>query len=163
MKLKRILVPTDFSDFSRQALEQAIDLGKRFKARIIVFHALEPIYFAASADLYGPSANLGMLVEEQRRSAQEQLARLGRSLAKRKVPVRTVLASGTPHAVILDAVRKLGADLIVMSTHGRSGLSHLFLGSVAEKVVRGASCPVLTVRAEQGGRRGGTKKRRKRA
>jgi nucleotide-binding universal stress UspA family protein len=162
MKLKRILVPTDFSEFSQQALDDAAELAKPFKARLIVLHSLEPIYFATPADLYGPSANLSMLVEEQRRCAQEQLARLARALEKRRIPVETLLASGSPHTVILDTAKKRGADLIVMSTHGRGGLSHLMMGSVAEKVVRGASCPVLTVRAKKGGRRTATRSRRRR-
>jgi nucleotide-binding universal stress UspA family protein len=65
-----------------------------------------------------------------------------------------MLADGVAHRVALQAARKVGADLIVMSTHGRSGLSHLVMGSVAEKVVRGAACPVVTVRARKsaGGR-----------
>ena len=94
-------------------------------------------------------------MDEQRRSAKEQLARLGRSLQKRRVAVQTVLANGVPHVVIVDAAAKLGADLIVMSTHGRSGLSHLFMGSVTERIVRSATCPVLTVRAERARRRCG--------
>jgi nucleotide-binding universal stress UspA family protein len=157
MRLERILVPTDFSAFSLQALNDAIDLGKPFKARIILLHSMEPIYFASSADLYGPPTNLAVLVEEQRRGAQEQLAGLARGIEKRGLLVQTVLVCGTPHAEIVGAAKKQGADLIVMSTHGRSGFSHLLMGSVAERVVRGAACPVLTVRADGGARAGAAK------
>jgi nucleotide-binding universal stress UspA family protein len=163
MKLKRILVPTDFSAHSARALEHAVDLAKRFEARLIVLHSLEPIHLAAPADLYGSAPTLTTLMEGERRCAKEELARIGGRLQKRGVAVRTVLASGTPHAAIVEAVAQLDADLIVMATHGRSGLSHLFIGSVAEKVVRAAPCPVLTVRGEEDGRRRGATKRPKRS
>lgn len=150
MRLKRILVPTDFSEISLQALEYAIELGKPFKASIVLLHASEPIYFATPGTLYAPSGNVVMLLREQRRIAQEHLAHLARALEKRRIPIQTMLASGSPHQVIVGAAKKVGADLIVMSTHGRGGFSHLFMGSVAEKVVRSASCPVLTVRPGKG-------------
>jgi nucleotide-binding universal stress UspA family protein len=162
MKVKRIVVPTDFSEFSLQALQDAVDLGKAFKARIFLLHCVEPIYFA-TPDMYVPSTSVGMLLQEQRQSAEKQLARLARVLEKRRVPVRTVLATGSPHHEIVENARKLGADLIVMSTHGRSGFAHLVMGSVAEKVVRGAPCAVLTVRARKAGRARAARARRSRA
>jgi universal stress protein A len=162
MKVKRILVPTDFSDNALAALDYAVDLAKPFKATLTLIHSLEPIYFATPADLYGPAANLGMLIQEQRRAAQEQLARLQKDLGKRRVAVQTLIGTGPAPRVIVDAAKRRGADLIVMSTHGRTGVSHVLMGSVAEKVVRSASCPVLTVRAtarRRAGRR--TKAKRK--
>jgi nucleotide-binding universal stress UspA family protein len=102
-------------------------------------------------------------MEGERRGAKEELARIESKLKKRGVAVRTVLASGTAHITIVGAVAKLGADMIVMATHGRGGLQHLFIGSVAEKVVRAAPCPVLTVRVEKTRRAGGKKSRRARA
>jgi nucleotide-binding universal stress UspA family protein len=163
MKLKRILVPTDFSDFSRHALDEAIEVGKTFRAEIVLLHVLEPIYFATSSDVYGYSANLAMLMEELRQSARRELERLGRAVGKRGLRVQTALASGAPHALIVDAANKRRADLIVISTHGRSGLSHMLMGSVAEKVLRGASCPVLIVRPQRRARRRAARKPRKRA
>ena len=133
---------------------------KAFKATLTVLHSVEPIYFATPGDLYGPAANLGMLAQEQRRAAQEQLGRLQKDLAKRRINAQTLLATGPAHRSIVDVAKKKGADLIVMSTHGRTGVSHMVMGSVAEKVVRTASCPVLTVRATEG-KRSGRKGRRK--
>ncbi len=147
--IKRILVPIDFSDTSLQALDYAIEFGKPFKAEIVVLFVVEPVYYATPADLYGPSANLGMLLDEQRRIGREQLARLGEDLKKRKVDARTVLQTGTPYDVIVNAAKKLKADIIVMATHGRTGFSHMLMGSVAEKVVRTAACPVITVRGSK--------------
>jgi nucleotide-binding universal stress UspA family protein len=146
MRPKRILVPTDFSNFSLQALENAIEFGKPFKASIVLLHASEPIYSATPGTLYAPSGNVIMLMRERRRIARTQLAALARDLAKRGVRLRPVFAIGAPHRVIVETAKKVGADLIVMSTHGRSGISHVVMGSVAEKVVRSSPCPVLTVR-----------------
>jgi nucleotide-binding universal stress UspA family protein len=86
------------------------------------------------------------LLEEQRRAAKAELADLAARLAKRGVKVRTLLREGTPHRAIVDAAKQPGTDLIVMGTHGRTGMSRLLLGSVAELVIRHAPCPVLTVR-----------------
>jgi nucleotide-binding universal stress UspA family protein len=144
MRIKRILVPVDFSDNSLQALDYATQLAKPFKAEILVFFVVEPVYYATPADMYGPSANLSMLLDEQRRIGREQLARLSKKLEKRGLKIRTAMQTGTPYQAIVDAAKKLKADLIVMATHGRTGLSHLLMGSVTEKVVRSAACPVLT-------------------
>jgi nucleotide-binding universal stress UspA family protein len=114
---------------------------------LTVLFVVEPIYFATPGDLYGTSANLGMLLEEQRRTAREELKKLDDRLKKRGINVKTVLGAGVPHEVIVETAKARKAELIVMATHGRSGLSHLLMGSVAEKVVRSAGCPVLTVRA----------------
>jgi universal stress protein A len=156
--IKRILVPVDFSDTSLQALDYAIEFGKPFKPEIVVVFVVEPIYFTAPTDLYAPTANVGMLLDEQRRIGREQLARLGADLKKRRVEARTVLQTGTAFQVITDTAKRLKADLIVMATHGRTGLSHVLLGSVAERVVRTAQCPVLTVR---GGKRSAGKRKAK--
>lgn len=153
MAIKRILVPTDFSNGSLQALEYAIDLAQSCKAELIVLFVVEPVYYATPADLYGASANLTMLLEEQQRIGREQLARLGKRLSQRRVRFRTLLETGTPHQRITGTAAKLKADLIVMATHGRTGLSHVLLGSVAEKVVRTAACPVLTLRGRRAMRR----------
>lgn len=161
MKLNRILVPTDLSELSLRGLDYAIGFAKPFDAEIVVLFVVEPIVYATPSDLYGASADLGMVVREQERSGREQLKRLEQRYRRRVPKLRTVLQTGMPHAAITGAAKNLKADLIIMSTHGRTGLSHLFLGSVAEKVVRTAECPVLTVRAAGGGRRGGVSRKRK--
>lgn len=146
MTIRRMFIPIDFSDSSMLALDYAIDLGGTLGAELTVLFVVEPIYFATPGDLYGTSANLGMLLEEQRRTARDELKKLDERLKKRGVNAKTVLGSGVPHEVIVETAKTRKADLIVMATHGRSGLSHLLMGSVTEKVVRSASCPVLTVR-----------------
>jgi universal stress protein A len=150
MLINRILIPIDFSEVSLQALDYAVELGKPFGAELVVIHVVEPIYYATPADVYGPSANLGMLLEEQQRVAAEQLAELEERLMKRGAAIETVLESGVPYQKVIEAAEQRKVDFIVMATHGRTGLSHLLLGSVAERIVRSAACPVLTVRGHGG-------------
>jgi len=147
--IKRIVVPVDFSNTSLQALDYAVDFGRPFKAEIVVVHVIEPIYFTSPTDMYVPSFNTGMLLDEQRRIGREQLASLAADLKKRRINARTILQTGSAHQVITDTAKRVKADLIVMATHGRTGLSHVVLGSVAERVVRHAECPVLTVRGSK--------------
>lgn len=160
MILKRILVPVDFSSGSLEALDYAVELAKPFDAELLVLFVVEPVYYATPADLYGPSANLAMLLEEQQRFGREQLAALKARLAKEKIDCATVLQTGSPYQQIADLAKRRRVDLIIMATHGRTGLSHLFMGSVAERVVRSASCPVLTVRGYKSVKKRSVGKRR---
>jgi nucleotide-binding universal stress UspA family protein len=90
-------------------------------------------------------ADLSAVLQEQERGARAQLERLGGQWRKRLPKLRTIRLIGSPAMSVVAAARKLKADIIVIATHGRTGLSHLFLGSVAERIVRTARCPVLTV------------------
>lgn len=163
MPLKKILVPLDFSDGSLQALDYAIDLGRPVGAQLTCLYVVEPVYYATAADIYGSSTNLSALFEEQQRIGREQLASLGQRLERRKVKWRAVLACGVPYQIIREQATELNADLIVMSTHGRTGVSHLLIGSVTEKVVRSAPCPVLTIRMQEPSGGKGKKPKKKRA
>jgi universal stress protein A len=144
MAIKRILVPVDFSDDSRNALAYARDFAKPLGAELSLLHVVEPIYYATPADMYVASPNVAMLLDEQRRLATKHLQRIAADLKKKGQRVRAAVKTGAPSQVIIDSTR--GADLIIMGTHGRTGLVHMLMGSVAEKVVRGANCPVLTLR-----------------
>jgi nucleotide-binding universal stress UspA family protein len=163
MAIKRILVPTDFSDGAIRALEYAIDLAQTIDAELIILFVVEPAYYGTGSDLYSGSMDLSVLLEEQRRIGGEQLSHLSRRLDKRATRFRTVLETGTPYRIIAEVAEKLRCDLIVMATHGRSGFSHLLLGSVTEKAIRMAPCPVLTLRAGDGKRRRSQPRKRKTA
>jgi len=154
MTLKRILVPTDFSSHSLAALDYAVDFAKPFKAQLIAVFAIEPVYLAVP-DFAGVGAAtaMGELLAEQRRGARTQLQALERRYAKRRVKLRLLLQTGAAHLAIAAAAKQVKADLIIMATHGRSGVTHLLMGSVAERVVRNAPCPVLIVRPRGAGRR----------
>jgi universal stress protein A len=147
MKLQRILVPTDLSAASLAGLDYAADLAQPFNAEVIILYVVEPIVYATPTDLYGATADLGTVIQEQERSGRTQLQRLQARYSKKIRKLRAVQQTGTPYVAITGAAKKLKVDLIVMSTHGRTGLSHLLMGSVAEKIVRTSPCPVLTVRA----------------
>jgi len=157
--IKRILVPIDFSRPSLEALDYAIELNRLLKADLILVHALEPIYYPIPADISGLAAyDMGPMLRELERAGREQLAKLTAKLRQRRIDARVLQRAGTASAVIEDSAKKLKADLIVMSTHGRTGLSHVLMGSVAEKVVRHAPCPVLTVRGRVGRKHSGRRK-----
>ena len=144
MTIKRILVPIDFSPNSLTALESAVEFAKRFKAGLTVLFVIEPIYYAVP-DFVGAPGALSALIEEQMRTGRDQLLALQRRYAKRRIKLRTLMRTGTPYQEIVATAKSFKADLIIMATHGRTGVTHLLLGSVAERVVRSASCPVLTL------------------
>ena len=151
-KIDRILVPSDFSEDSTRALEYAEDFARMFGAEIVVLHVdqiLAPIAIGPAPGAgYDPSAMaaVGKIAEEQRALAQRELDRIVKKLQDEGLRARGLLRSGAPFVEIVTAAQKENAGLIVMGTHGRSALAHILMGSVAERVVRKAPCPVLTVR-----------------
>jgi universal stress protein A len=148
MAIKRILIPVDFSDDSLRALAYAREFAKPFGAELCVLYVVEPIYYATPADMYATSPNIAMLIDEQRRVGAQQLARINADLKRKGARVRTLQKTGSAAQCIVDTSKSVKADLIIMGTHGRTGFAHMLMGSVAEKVVRTAGCPVLTVRRE---------------
>lgn len=160
MAIEKILVATDFSDGALQAIEYAIDLAQPIDAELIVLFVVEPAHYGTGADLYSGSLDPSILVQEQQRIGREQLSRLGQRLDNRAIRFRTLLETGTPYRIIAEVAKTRRADLIIMATHGRSGLSHLLLGSVTERVIRTAPCPVLTLRAQQRKPRKPTRRKR---
>jgi nucleotide-binding universal stress UspA family protein len=142
MQIKRILVPTDFSRPSLKAVDYAIDLARQHQAEVVFVHVIEPMSYAVPRYLPEPTA----LLEEQRKEAQDALERLVERVAKGYPRCRSEVHLGVVYERIAELARTLKADLIVIATHGRTGLAHLLIGSVAERVVRMAPCPVLTVR-----------------
>jgi universal stress protein A len=143
---KRILVPSDFSETSARALEHAKSVAERFEASLELLHVVPNPFMANAATLYVgmplPPDFLSELDRDPRQRLYEALTEVDRQHFK----VRSVVKVGDPLLEIVEHARAERVDLIVMGTHGRTGVSHLFLGSVAERVVRTAACPVLTVR-----------------
>jgi universal stress protein A len=144
MRIKRILVPTDLSEASMPALKLAAEFAKAFQAELVLLFVVEP--FFTSGDILSAGA-VASVVEAQNKAARSRLAHEVARLGKRGVRARCSIGEGTAAAVIVENARKGSADLIIIGTHGRTGFSHLFMGSVAERVVRTAACPVLTVRS----------------
>jgi nucleotide-binding universal stress UspA family protein len=143
-KLKKILVPVDFSERSMRALQYALPLAEQFGAEVTLLHVVQaylPVPEMSTMDV--------TLMQQQMREAGAQQLESLRKSVEAKVELRTVLKLGDPYFETIHAAKDLGVDLIILSTHGRTGLAHVFLGSTAERVVRHASCPVLVVREHE--------------
>jgi len=143
VKLETLLVGVDFSEPSDRAFEMARDLAQRTRARIHLVHAFHvPVQGPLPDMVIFPPDSLMSYRDAATRSLQKMLDKL----AAAGVEGHLHLAPGAPAGVIEDTARAVGADLVVVGTRGRSGLAHVLLGSTAERVLRGAPCPVLTVR-----------------
>lgn len=143
-RLRKILVPVDFSDFSAQALSYALSFAEQFDARLILLHVVEPAVYPENSMLVPPA--LDQLNQEFVRIAEKSLSELNRGKVNNRVASEVHVRTGRAHVEIAEAARELDVDLIVLATHGYTGLKHVLLGSTAERVVRHAPCPVLTVR-----------------
>ena len=145
-RVKRLLVPTDFSPTSDIAFNYALDMAARERASIHLLHVIEDASFAAAYPdglSVEPPGRRGQVIAE----AERQLRKAVMRAAAAGVVATTQVIVGSPASSMITAVEnEWGSDLIVMGTHGRTGLAHFVLGSVAERVLRTAHCPVLTVR-----------------
>ena len=137
----RILLPTDGSRGNSRAVEQAIGLAAQSDARLHVLFVVEDLPYA-------PEMMDGQVEARLREIGEEAISDIRQRAADAGVSVETALEDGTPHQSILEYADEERMDLIVMGTHGRSGLDRYLLGSVTERVVRGADTPVLTVRVD---------------
>jgi len=141
---KKILVPLDGSDLATKALDQTEKLAKTFGAEIILFQVVPFLPIYGSPELVTPL----IVDEKQKESAERYLANLAEELKKRGHRVTAIVKTGQQVAVeIIDFAKEAGADLIVMCTHGRSGISRWVLGSVALKILTRAETPILLVRS----------------
>jgi nucleotide-binding universal stress UspA family protein len=144
MTLERILVATDFSEASAAALAYARDLAHAFGARLDLVHVVDDL---AARFVDFPYAELGQAQTTIEENARAQIEALATADDRRQLQARTaVITSPSPATSIVGYATDHGADLIVMGTHGRNPVTRMFLGSVADRVVRTAPCPVLTVR-----------------
>jgi len=145
LKVKRILVPVDFSDCSKKALQYALPLAKEHEAALTLLYVVPPAYGAGE---YG-GIDYAQLEGSMKEGGEKELTKLVVDEVRQEVPADTLVLVGSPAVEIIEAARSLPADLIVISTHGRTGLKHVFLGSVAERVVQRAPCPVFVVRERE--------------
>lgn len=140
LPIRRLLVPVDFSDPSPPALQYARSLAESTGAEVLLLYVIEPVAYPAEL---GVVVNLEADLTER---AETELARLRDRHLAGLSSVRTQVTHGVADQEIIETARRETADMIIIGTHGFSGLKHLLLGSTAERVVRGAPCPVLTVR-----------------
>ena len=144
-RIRRILHPSDFSRASGAAFAKAVEMAKTNAAELLVVHVLTPVIPMVGDGYVSPKV-YEEIEATSRAQAQTELDRLAAKAKKAGVRVTSLLMEGVPHEQITRAARSKRADLVVIGTHGRTGLAKFFLGSVAGRVVSIASCPVLTVR-----------------
>lgn len=142
--LKHILVPTDFSDLSIDALKYALPIAAKFNAKITLLHILEYTPIMPVYGLAEPPEVMNEIIEDRERQLEEIATKAGH-----KYLDKTVVKCGTPSEGIVHYANEWNFDLIILTTHGATGLRHLFMGSTAERVVRHAQCPVLVVHSRK--------------
>lgn len=142
--IAKILVPIDFSNYSKNALRYAANFAKRFDAKIYLVYVVEPIIYPSDfsmGQVTFPVADL-----EMNDKATAELETLAKAEIGEDIKVETIIKTGKPFVEINETAREEDIDLIIIATHGHTGMEHLLFGSTAEKVVRKAPCPVLTIR-----------------
>lgn len=137
-----ILVPVDFSAPAREALDYAVAFAAQFQARLLVLHVVEIPYVGSGLG----EIELPPVEAEVREPVAENLAKLVAAHVGGRIASETLMRTGQPWFEITEAAREQSADLIIVGTHGYTGLKHVLMGSTAERVVRHAPCPVLVVR-----------------
>jgi len=144
IELKRILVPTDFSEPSAAAVKYAKAFAEAFGASLHVLHVLEdPFIFAPTSEGYAAPPEF---YADMEKNARDRLGTVLSDADLKKLKTQLALKKGSPFVEIVRYAKSEDIDLIVMGTHGRGPIAHMLMGSVAERVVRKAPCPVLTVR-----------------
>jgi nucleotide-binding universal stress UspA family protein len=142
--IKKVLVPIDFSDYSKSALKYATDFAQNFNAEMFLVYVVEPV-------IYPPDFSMGQIAipsvnVEWDIKAKAELDKLAGSEIPDTIKVQTIIKTGKPFWEIIETAADEDVDIIIIATHGHSGMEHILFGSTAEKVVRKAPCPVLTLR-----------------
>lgn len=145
--LKRILVPIDFSGYSRKALQYAIPFARQSHASIDLIYVVEPTVYPA--DFSFGQVGFPAIEDELRKRGAEELDDLLMHEIGKRVPARRAIRTGKAFYEIIQYAREEKMDLIIIATHGHTGIEHALFGSTAEKVVRKAPCPVLVVRSDE--------------
>ena len=144
--IKKILLPTDFSEGSEAAVSYVLSLAGKYDAHIDILHIIHE--FGDMTDFYVPHISYDVMEKGMEDAARNNMENFCRENVEGKAEFEIHTRKGTPFLEIIQAARDLQSDLIVMGTHGRTGIDHILFGSTAEKVVRKSPIPVMTVRAE---------------
>lgn len=147
LSFKRVLCTLDFSDFSKAGLTTAVELCKKFDAKLVLAHALDT---RLEYPVLEPGIVAGTL-DSRQRDAENYLAEVAKEVEGVECETHTV--AGNPHVALLKLIEQNDIDLVVMTTHGHRGLSHLLLGSITERIVKRSSAPVLTIHPDKDKRR----------
>jgi nucleotide-binding universal stress UspA family protein len=148
LPLKRILCPTDFSEPAQEAFKAAVELCQHFSAHLLLAHVVPPVPVPYQPLVSpAPAFDVTSYLQDLVKASQESLQAYADKNVPQGVPSTQSVAAGDPAYEILNMAKELNADVIVIATHGRGGWQHFLFGSVAEKVMRQAACPVLVVHA----------------
>ncbi len=142
--IKKILVPIDFSDYSKKALIFASDFSRQYNAELLLVYVVEPTVYPA--DFSMGHVSIPMMDTDLTQLARTELETLAKKEINPNITHQIIIKSGKPFVEIIECASEVDADLIIIATHGHTGVEHLLFGSTAEKVVRKAPCPVLTIR-----------------
>jgi nucleotide-binding universal stress UspA family protein len=142
--ISKVLVPIDFSDYSKSALKYAVNFVKHFAAQLCLVYVVEPV-------IYPPDFSMGQIAIpsvdlEMDKRAIDELNKLAEQEIPVEIKVKSIVKTGKPFIEIIETATEENVDLIIIATHGHTGMEHILFGSTAEKVVRKAPCPVLTLR-----------------
>jgi universal stress protein A len=140
LSLRRILVPIDFSKNARRPLRYAIPLAAQFGASITLLHVIKPVVYPTEMAIVVTNEKIAV------NASRRHLAELGQKLIPEKLCGNMIVRGGQPYFEIAEVAREMKADPIVLTTHGYIGIRRVLLGGTAERIVRHAPCPVLTVR-----------------
>lgn len=143
---RKILCPVDLSEFSDEILSYAKEVAKGFNSELIVLTVIPTLEYYVPYESFIIPDNILQMKENLQLEVEKDMERLIGSI---DYPAKKMIRWGIPHNVILDIIREEEIELVVMGTHGRSGIEHLILGSVAEKIIRKSPCPVLIVRPKR--------------
>jgi nucleotide-binding universal stress UspA family protein len=146
IQIKRVIHPTDFSENSKEALEFALAICEWHKADLTLLHVCEVLEFAPP-EYYMDKDEVSRQLKERIDAAKKELDRVAAGHRKPTFRIQPLVVTGKPFVEIIRVAKEQNADMIVLGTHGRTGLAHILIGSTSEKVVRKAPCPVLTVRS----------------
>jgi nucleotide-binding universal stress UspA family protein len=143
---RKILVPTDFSRYSKKAISEAVDLALKYKAKIVLLHVIDENILQCAADYCLSNEFVKQFKDESMKESEDKLNKVINAVKKsKKVNISYEVKKGVPAEVILDVAKK-GIDLVVIASHGRTGIIKHLIGSVTDKIVRSAKCPVMVIR-----------------
>lgn len=143
---KTILVPTDFSEFSDRAVRQAADIAEQNNAKVFLLHVVDKLQQCAIDYCIPLETMMRVQSDSEKEASKKMQEEVDKIVKAKKIDVVFDVKSGIPYEEILKEQQERKADLIVIASHGRTGLLKSFIGSVAERVMREAKCPVLLVR-----------------
>ncbi|MBP8625194.1 MAG: universal stress protein [Syntrophorhabdales bacterium] len=141
--IKKILCPVDFSEFTDEILVYATEIAKRFDAELYLLHVIPSLSYFTPYESFMTPENLVVLERSIEREVEKDFEKITKKI---DIPFKKVVRTGVAFVEIIDYIKEESISLVVMGTHGRSGIEHILIGSVAEKVVRKSPCPVLTIR-----------------